>query len=376
MLGYHLKAWGRTCGSIFASTLIETLSSVSSPLLQSLEQSPDAESEDPCQELQPEDPTPAQVETYNQFCRSVLDVSQDQIHRMWAEQCFTFSAQDDQWQYSWTGRSGIPLAKFEERWQLLEKKNYELPANALYMSRRPLIDPHPGNASFDASAEVLSLTGGVPLTQLPDDLDPEISKNLHDCTLELAFRLLESCSNDWTQGRNVALVGTLRSFIEGDDRLEFMVTFRQVLPIVQFRWDAGRMADSIIRHFKLPQPSKLPCVLWDQYKWHAEIVDRFPNFRDLESKHYNILLHGDCQPEPQDNQGTPFPRFKWYIVAAIIEVGLPLEESLDLARSIVKYYDRIRNSVLDRVISDSKVRTSSRDWFRTLGRRIRRSMSP
>src|SRR6267378_3061792 len=34
----------------------------------------------------------------------------------------SFSAQDDDWGSSWTGRSGIPLSSFAKRWDELEKR--------------------------------------------------------------------------------------------------------------------------------------------------------------------------------------------------------------------------------------------------------------
>jgi len=110
---------GRSCGSIFASTIINTLSSVSSPLLDN----PAFEPADSMETLQPDNPTQSQTESYNQFRRSILEVCGARVHRLWAEQRFTFSAQNDDWEYSWTARTGIPLARLEERWNRQNQEN-------------------------------------------------------------------------------------------------------------------------------------------------------------------------------------------------------------------------------------------------------------
>jgi hypothetical protein len=81
------------------------LSSVSSPLLDN----PAFEPADSMETLQPDSPSQSQTESYNQFCRSILEVCGARVHRLWAEQQFTFSAQNDDWEYSWTARTGTPL---------------------------------------------------------------------------------------------------------------------------------------------------------------------------------------------------------------------------------------------------------------------------
>ncbi|RMJ11955.1 hypothetical protein CDV36_008400 [Fusarium kuroshium] len=59
---------GRCPGSVFAAAIIYTLTSTSSPLLDGETAGTEEES------LQPEEPTPEQEETYDEFCRSILNV--------------------------------------------------------------------------------------------------------------------------------------------------------------------------------------------------------------------------------------------------------------------------------------------------------------
>ncbi|CAI7568282.1 unnamed protein product, partial [Penicillium discolor] len=68
---------GRTYGSIFASTLFQTLSSATSPLLDAQESS---DASDPLS-LQPEEPNDQQTLSYNSFCQSILDTCQNSVTR-------------------------------------------------------------------------------------------------------------------------------------------------------------------------------------------------------------------------------------------------------------------------------------------------------
>ena len=80
---------GRSCGSIFASTIINTLSSVSSPLLDNSAFGPLPGPAESMETLQPDSPTQLQTESYNQFCRSILEVCGARVHRLWT--CLTNS---------------------------------------------------------------------------------------------------------------------------------------------------------------------------------------------------------------------------------------------------------------------------------------------
>lgn len=113
------------CRSVFASTMIEALSSTTSPLL-------DADQNfNLCDKvvLQPDSPTEQQTHTYNAFSQSVLDTCQNSNTRLGEFQNFRFSAQNDEWTFSRTGRTGIPLADFRERWDQPKPYPYTGPIN-------------------------------------------------------------------------------------------------------------------------------------------------------------------------------------------------------------------------------------------------------
>ncbi|KAI2721018.1 hypothetical protein CBS147332_4258 [Penicillium roqueforti] len=184
---------GRTCGSIFASTQFQTLSSATSPLLDARESSNSSDQ----LSLQPEEPNDQQTLSYNSFCQSVLDTCQNSVTRLGNRQCFTFSAQDDRWEYSWTGRTGIPLAHFECRWKQMKPYPYTGPEDI-----RALRNQDPGNATFTVSDP--NKVGGVHTTR-----DSEIIENI--TALIAQYRIKEMARmfhatyrGDWNRGRAVA----------------------------------------------------------------------------------------------------------------------------------------------------------------------------
>ncbi|KAI3141815.1 hypothetical protein DTO012A7_5040 [Penicillium roqueforti] len=122
---------------------------------------------------------------------------QNSVTRLGNRQCFTFSAQDDRWKYSWTGRTGIPLAHFECRWKQMKPYPYTGPEDI-----RALRNQDPGNATFTVSDP--NKVGGVRTTR-----DSEIIENI--TALIAQYRIKEMARmfhatyrGDWNRGRAVA----------------------------------------------------------------------------------------------------------------------------------------------------------------------------
>ncbi|KAH6976315.1 hypothetical protein BKA56DRAFT_618237 [Ilyonectria sp. MPI-CAGE-AT-0026] len=119
----------------------DTLTSISTPL-QDQQDNTNTASTPQADSLQPEDPNRIQTKCCNTFCQSILDIYKNWIHCRWYKQKFTFSAQDDAWEYSWTRRTGIPLAYFEAWWEALRTVPYTGDADV-----RLIMDPN----NFDGS---------------------------------------------------------------------------------------------------------------------------------------------------------------------------------------------------------------------------------
>ncbi|WQF86984.1 hypothetical protein CDEST_11998 [Colletotrichum destructivum] len=90
----------RACGSIFANAVIDTLTSLTSPLL---------ESGDRDGKLSVDKDDEQQSEAYQSFCHSVLDIRSGHSRHFAHLSSLTINAPDDQWDWNWTQRSGILL---------------------------------------------------------------------------------------------------------------------------------------------------------------------------------------------------------------------------------------------------------------------------
>lgn len=108
---------GGSCGSVFARTLVQNLSSASNPLFDPRERSQSLHSPITQPLLHAEEPDKSQTQTYNVFCHSSWEACEHRVTRLWNEQGFSSSAQGDEWDHSWTGRAGVPLADFKRRWE-------------------------------------------------------------------------------------------------------------------------------------------------------------------------------------------------------------------------------------------------------------------
>ncbi|KAK3357625.1 hypothetical protein B0T25DRAFT_622373 [Lasiosphaeria hispida] len=238
--------------------------------------------------LQPEEPTKQQTETYNEFCRAITSSLQlGSEPRIFGEH-FHFSAHDDEWEWSWTRRTGIPLAYFEERWNQLET-----------IPRREF--PKPGDDNYTGS----HLTGSA-----NSYIDDMTRKMAHSRVFGMAELFRQLCPGDWNKGWNVALAGDFFNFLQD----------RPGAPSAEY------IADVIY-------------------------------FRS-------------------EHQGPPFAHPHTYTASAIAETYSTKEEALVAVDAYCQYVSNICNLHLECAIESPSVRRSGRTWLKSLGRRIRRSLSP
>lgn len=236
---------GHACGSVFASTLVKALSSPTGPL--SVEENGEENSEE-----EDDDDDDEENMTYNAFCKALWDTCKDRVYRFWEHQEFTFSP-DDQWVYSRSGRTGIPLAHFEQRWNQLLSHPCPAPAD-VRLQRNPAptsVDLAPGS-SVQQAAGVQDADSTV-----------ELIKSIFECTREMAYLLLQTCSQDWNKALFMAFAGALRNYYRLGLKSERRTT--DIAAKIRFRWEMGLLTDSIISRFKLPVPKGEICILWDRY---------------------------------------------------------------------------------------------------------------
>ncbi|CAG8417283.1 unnamed protein product [Penicillium salamii] len=356
---------GRTCGSIFASTLFQALSSATSPLLDAGE--PSNASDPPS--LQPEEPNDQQTLSYNSFCQSILDTCQNSVTRLGDKQYFTFSAQDDKWDYSWTGRTGIPLAHFERRWKQLKGYPYTGPEDM-----RLLRNQDPGNATFTVSDP--NQTGGVRTAT-----DVEILENMTGLiaqhkTKEMAMMFHATCPGDWTQGREVAWGGTLLGFYRFD---EFLEDEAEIYSTIRFRWEMALLADFLVALYELPIPRNEMCILWDWYSWMHEVRKKTSMSESEFDQRWRAValpLNHCFGLSPLPGQGPLFTRPFKYLVAALLEANKPEHEISGISNAIQEFMQNAEAFHRQRVFASPEVRHRGREWLRSVGRRARKSLSP
>jgi hypothetical protein len=104
---YSSNSLGRSCGSIYTSSLLSTI-------------------RDECQNAQPEGETETAEQignqkTYEAFTDAVYDTLVNRIvDRFGTDHDIQFSAQDDDWESSWAPRTGLSLGDYARRWNQLK----------------------------------------------------------------------------------------------------------------------------------------------------------------------------------------------------------------------------------------------------------------
>ncbi|KAJ5834808.1 hypothetical protein N7447_000834 [Penicillium robsamsonii] len=313
---------GRTCGSVFVSTLLETLSSATSPLLEDC--GLDTSLSDPQQSLQPDNPNSFQTLSYNSFCHSVWSTCADRITRLGSSQNFQFGAQDDAWEYSWTGRTGIPLFHFRNRWDALTSYPYQEPSDI-----RDLRNPHPKNTTFLEQDPNKTASGN----QVIDEMTGHMA---HRRLKGMARTFHQTCPGEWDRGKEVGFGGTLRGFYERDMFQEKAPMFEAA---IRFRWEAALLADCILELFDLPAPGNEICIMWNRFLW-------------LEQK--------------QETMPMPDLKARWRKIGETSAIILAIEDFMSTVRMFHQ----------QRLSEDQEVRGRGREWLKSIGRRARKSLSP
>ncbi|RSM11489.1 hypothetical protein CEP52_003017 [Fusarium oligoseptatum] len=260
---------GHFTGSVFASAVIKTLTSTTSPLLD--DETSDAKNEE---SLQPDEPTPQQTETYNEFCQSILEVCETRVTSLWNGRTFTFN-----------------------RWDALE-----------------IIPPATENAT-DKKPEAVrtaepSSTG--------DSFIDEMTRSIHQKDVPSMARLfLQTCPGDENRGWGPLAHGMLSRALEDDLPLDEL---EEVAGMICFRWESPLIADYLVETFNLPKPKGQIYILWDSLSGGINN----PLYHTI----FHKLAQGGFPPLPAKNQGPPFLRFLFYLTAAVSLTNLPEPSTL------------------------------------------------
>ena len=298
------ESLGRFCGSIYATTLIQSLSDASSPLVKREEEAGRASLTG---SLQPDKPDQLQAETYNEFARTIHNTLLTRVDRFGDRHEIHFSAQDDDWEASWTGRTGIPLQAFAERWDQLATRPSTMASSSL--NREPTAPGVTGGVmSFSLSeAEPIyrgrlgSLFGGTVRTQ-------------RRYVKGLAKQFLQMCPGIWTLGYGPKLHGTLQKFIKGPEK-EFANT-AEILCLLEYRFSMIKYAELLLAEVAVPTPMGQRCHEWFGQEWMATSSKRLNrDTKDLHHRVVRLLEDNRIFPGPTVEQGRKFYHPQDYVAA-------------------------------------------------------------
>ncbi|KAF4976147.1 hypothetical protein FZEAL_7166 [Fusarium zealandicum] len=351
-------------GSIFASSVMSTLTSVSSPILV------DSQAGQDLTPLQPDEATDEQIDTYNTFCRSILDSCANSVTRLAHKETFTFSAQSDQWDLPWTQRTGVPLQFFRLRWEALETVSFHATHPEMMLS-----DPSPRNPAWSGEAGV-SRSGGDRIENEGRMEDEFISRQVQSEVAGMAEIFLQTCPGDWDSGWGHTVRYALESYIEGNVKACQDI---DVAAMMSFRWELAHEADRIVQDFGLPVPSNQSCIMWNRDEWREKEVPKIDNFEARDSMVFYLFRDGHLTPIPAEFQGPPFDRFLFYLNAAVVQAQYSKERTEQVVLGILDSINTIKAfhqaRVMDQALQSNKVLHRGRAWLKAIGR-IRRSLSP
>ena len=315
---------GRYCGSIYATSLIQSLSDASSPLVEREE----AERPILTRGLQPDQPEQLQVETYNEFARTIHRTLLTRVDRLGYKHEIHFSAQDDEWEASWTGRTGIPPQAFAERWNRLATRPSTMAPS--------MLNRDPTTAGVTGGVSSLSLSEAEPLRRgRLGSLFGGTTRTQKRYVKRLAEQFLQTCPGLWTLGYGPKLHGTLRKFIRGPDE-EFGNT-AEIFCLLEYRFSMMKYADLLLAKVMVPPPTSLRCHEWYQQEWMGTSGKRLG--RDTMGLHHRVvqlLEDNEIFPEPTEEQGWEFYHPPDYVAAALVEFSADMQDVEQMIRKMAQ----------------------------------------
>ncbi|KAN0081054.1 hypothetical protein V8E54_004258 [Elaphomyces granulatus] len=232
---------GRFCGGLFASAIIDKLVGESSPLV-----GPTTEQDTLGSSMQQEEPK--KTETYMRFTDSVRRILVEKVGLLGTEMNATFSAQDNNWEAPWMGRSKPPLTEFKDRWDLLETR----------------LPPTPTRSEDDGELESAATNIGARYSSLGVRTQRYRVEILHD----MIRKHLTECKVTWRGGRGPGDCGRLNRFLRkknpSDDEMLNMYLW------LDYRFSLMKLANEYLDVTGTPRPLQLECADFDLESWLGE----------------------------------------------------------------------------------------------------------
>lgn len=357
---------GRSCGSIFASTLIASLSKSTSPLIDG--SSPAGA---PTLSIQPENANPLQTATFNEFCATIKTTLREQITRRPEDHDFRFSAQDDDWAKCWMARTGVPLTKFETRWN-------SLPVYKATQKGLGNVDPN-YNYEPDLEKAITAMKASLINDELPIP-SPTFShlgtrgraaggEAWRQSLRMIALKLANSCPGDECSGRNVLYTTLFQEFAHG--RSTAPLNDEIIIDVILYRDQVAMYIDTIVKSYGLQKSQGKYLLDWDRHYW-LDLRRR----KDECWISISMAASADGLYWPDnDHRSSAFSRCNEYLIECIYLSSVSVEDAVGLVHHIAHNYHQDQKEVQDEVTRQRSVRYQAGKWLKTLGRSIR-ALSP
>ncbi|KAL8952777.1 MAG: hypothetical protein Q9222_001324 [Ikaeria aurantiellina] len=384
-LNTRSKSWrkiastGRACGSMFATAIIEKLTKDPVTNKSLVDPEEDEESDDP-----PQEPTIEQHESYTRFCGSVYESLLRDIDRRGMEHGMSFLAQDDAWSMFWSGRTGIPLAAYKQRWDRLSDWNPDVQLHPGDPMNR---DPHVSDALREEynrlEAQDKQQYGDAntlrPTEAFGSTLGKRKTSGLYGGSLPGLVATVKALGADYIASdfgnQDTADDGPLHGAIEWITRgnEHSIENIEWALRCIQYRMGQQANADRYLEIMKIPQPLGKPCCDFDANLVPKNVEKgKFEELRKLVFAKEAIIFP---RPTSFESQGHPFYKGSLYLIAAFDIAGLSknaVTAKLDELASTVDYETEQAKEII--VKRDQEPQVKRRKLFDSYGRRG--AMSP
>ena len=377
----------RVGGSVFASTMIKSLCEAEEPLV--------VDPEDPSNELRnlrldetagaQSDSAVRRTETLNAFVHIMDRVLKTEMSSSCRHE-FHFSAQNDEWEKSWIKRTGVPLARFGERWDQLEDY-YGPQYQAKLKGANSYTDEDPENPDYsdavwrdlaDRGWKEESLSSSQVTEGTTEGEAGQSTTSARRRSLVYVFNLppggirtlqlqaqeqLDNLHGDWEGGDQTGLRGRLMKFIKNPQAAKTYEIFQTLM----FRDGSMQYADFILVTFDIPPAQNgTRCLDWNWDAWF-NIATRMGEPRRKFGLIETELRRRGCEFHPTEDQGPRFDRPLLYMAASLTNAGLTKSETFKKIDQIVDYIRTDVRLARDDLWRHEAVKEAGKKWLTMSG---------
>ncbi|KAE9568183.1 hypothetical protein CGCF415_v004484 [Colletotrichum fructicola] len=249
------------------------------------------------------------------------------------------------------------------------KNSLETAPNAGSPDSKAHTEPNHSNP-YNTEQQLTTSTGGL---SIEDKIEGELRRSDRQQRVEiLAGLFLQTCAGDWSNGIDVGLCGHLHSVVDGK---KFDSHF-DIIAVICFRWQLACLADDLIGLFGLSKLNGETCLMWRYHDWKFSAGAVFQPFGERYGAVWGRFLRSSCELRPTKGQRPRFYRFLQYMTAAAVEADLGVHATEALVDKLAQYIIAEKKKLQDQGFQDKETHHRGRDWIKSVGRTVHRSLSP